>query len=78
MATLMLNPLPTQRAELRFQIASSRLVIGRKQISANRKTSLLRMLTIAISGETDVGSQTLRLIPEIKLDSFSEMTYRDR
>ena len=78
MATLMLNPLPTQRAELSFQIASSRLVIGRKQISANRKTSLLRILTIAISGEIDVGSQTLRLIPEIKLDSFSEMTYRDR
>ena len=73
----MLNPLPTQRVELSFQIASSRLVIGRKQISANRKTSLLRMLTIAISGEIDVGSQTLRLIPEIKLDSFSEMTYRD-
>lgn len=77
-ATLMLNPLPPQRADLSFQIASSRLLIGHKQISANRKTSLLRILTKAISGEIDVGSQTLRLIPETKLDYFSEMTYRDR
>ncbi len=77
-ASLQLNPLPPLRRNLGFQISGSKFLIGQTQTLSARKSSLLALLKLGVSGEIQVDGKTVRLLAEPAHDFYSDMVFRDR